>query len=240
VLTARHARAAALAGALLIGSALALAAGPAGAATWRHAAATLGGLAVITGILVVREWPVALTGSLGAAGTLLAAAFWLWRARFRTEWFPTTPIAPAPSPAPVARRGAAGMASLSSPPQPRPDDPAAILHAARRCFVELQAAWDLADIEGLRCRTTPDMLDELIAELPARGPGPNRTDVVTLQAELLGVERIGKRYVASVAFSGMIRESADAGAAPFKEVWMLTAEDEAGSDWRLARHQALM
>jgi hypothetical protein len=240
VLTARRPRAGRAAGAFLLVSALALAADPAAAATWRQAAATLGGLALLTAILVVREWPVALAGSLGAAGTLLAAALWLWRARFRTEWIPTTAIVPAPPPVPAARRGAVGVASSAAASQPWPDDPAAILHAARRCFIDLQAAWDVADIEGLRCRTTPDMLAELVAELPARGPGPNRTDVVTLQAELLGVERIGRRYLASVEFSGMIRESADACAAPFKEVWMLTAEDEAGSDWRLARHQALM
>src|SRR6185295_14236 len=110
----------------------------------------------------------------------------------------------------------------------------------RRCFVEMQAAWDVRDVAVLRARTTASMFEELDAELARRGPGPDRTDVVTLNAELIGLERHGSREVASVVFSGMIRESADAGAAPFREVWMLTAEDDAASDWRLARHQALL
>ena len=54
----------------------------------------------------------------------------------------------------------------------------------------------------------------------------------------IGLETIGIREVASVAFSGMIRESAEAGAKPFHEVWMLVRD--AGADWRLARHQALL
>ena len=240
MLSAPRARAPRVPVALLVATGLAFVADHAAAATWRHAAATIGGLAVVTGVLVVREWPVALTGWIGVAGTLLAAALWLWKARYRTEWFSSTPTA-RPLPAAVsARGGVAGMARPVPPKRSEPDDPTAVLEAARRCFIDLQAAWDLADIEGLRCRTTPDMLAELLAELPARGPGPNRTDVVTLQAELLGVERIGTRYLASVEFSGMIRESAETGAAPFKEVWLLTTEDDAGADWRLARHQALL
>ena len=73
-----------------------------------------------------------------------------------------------------------------------------------------------------------------------RGPGPNRTDVVTLDAVLLALEKIGPRYVASVEFSGMIRESSERGAAPFKEVWMLTCSEDEMRDWRLARQQALL
>jgi hypothetical protein len=64
--------------------------------------------------------------------------------------------------------------------------------------------------------------------------------VVTLDAALLALEKIGSDYVASVEFSGMIRESSDAGAAPFKEVWMLTCHKDHLPAWRLARHQALL
>jgi predicted lipid-binding transport protein (Tim44 family) len=225
---------------VLVAAGLGLGADQAAAATFRHAAATIGGLALVTGILVVREWPVGFAGWVGVAGTLLAAALWFWKARYRTEWFSSTPTARTLAPAASVRRAAAGMALQAAPPRSRPDEPAAVLQAARRCFVDLQAAWDLADIEGLRSRTTPEMLAELVAELPTRGAGPNRTDVVTLHAELLSVERVGTRYLASVEFSGMIRESADAGAAPFKEVWMLTADADGVADWRLARHLALL
>ena len=104
----------------------------------------------------------------------------------------------------------------------------------------LQAAWDLGDLERLRAHTTPQMFDDLLQELPMRGTGPNRTDVLTLDAVLLGFEQIDSRYVASVEFSGMIRESAECGAAPFKEVWMLICAGDEMRDWRLARQQALL
>jgi predicted lipid-binding transport protein (Tim44 family) len=104
----------------------------------------------------------------------------------------------------------------------------------------LQAAWDAGDVEELRRYTTAEMLDELLQELPIRGPGENRTDVVTLDAALLALEQIGSRHVASIEFSGMIRESSEQGAAPFKELWLLTRHTEDHSGWRLARHQALM
>jgi predicted lipid-binding transport protein (Tim44 family) len=115
-----------------------------------------------------------------------------------------------------------------------------LLGTARQCFLDLQAAWDAADVEGMRRRTTPHMLDELLQELTLRGEGPNRTDVVTLEASLLALEKWDGRFVASVQFSGMIRESAEFGAAPFKEVWMLTCHEDEATDWRLARQQALL
>ena len=115
-----------------------------------------------------------------------------------------------------------------------------MLDAARHCFVSLQAAWDAGDIDGLRARTTAEMLSELLEALRCRSPGPNRTDVVTLDAVLLAFDELGARYVASVEFSGMIRESVEAGAAPFKEVWMLTCQKDGPADWRLARQQALL
>jgi hypothetical protein len=40
----------------------------------------------------------------------------------------------------------------------------------------------------------------------ARGDQPNQTDVVMIEAQLLGIEELDDRYMASVEFSGMIRE----------------------------------
>ena len=115
-----------------------------------------------------------------------------------------------------------------------------MLGAARRCFIELQSAWDAGDAERMRAHTTAEMLDELLQELPNRGSGINRTDILTLHASLLMLECVGTRLLASVEFSGMIRESMDDGAKPFREVWMLTCLDAAERQWRLARQQALM
>lgn len=115
-----------------------------------------------------------------------------------------------------------------------------LLATARAQFMQLQAAWDCGDEAALRALTTAEMLQELLAQLPARGPGPNRTDVLSLDARVLAVERIGPIELASIEFSGMVCESAERGAVPFRELWMLARPAERGGTWRLARHQALM
>jgi predicted lipid-binding transport protein (Tim44 family) len=116
---------------------------------------------------------------------------------------------------------------------------AEVLEAARSRFLRLQAAWDAGDVQALGHLTTPDMLEELLPVLRNRVGGPSRTDVITLHAKLLDVEEVGAAWLASVEFSGLIRESADEGAVPFHELWMLAAAKEGAPSWRLARQQAL-
>jgi len=117
---------------------------------------------------------------------------------------------------------------------------AEVLEAARSRFLRLQAAWDAGDVQALGHLTTPDMLQELLAVLGNRVGGPSRTDVITLHAKLLDVEELGAAWLASVEFSGLIRESAEQGAVPFHELWMLAAAKDGARSWRLARQQALL
>ena len=62
-----------------------------------------------------------------------------------------------------------------------------------------------------------------------------------LNAELLEVSTKDNRHIASVHFSGMIREEAGATAAPFAEVWNLSkpSEREGGKGWVIAGIQQL-
>jgi len=106
-----------------------------------------------------------------------------------------------------------------------------------RQFVFLDAG--AGDVQALGYLTTPDMLRELLPMLTARTAGASRTDVITLHAELVGLEELGAAYLASVEFSGLIRESAEQGAVPFRELWMLACEKDGSPSWRLARQQAL-
>ena len=117
---------------------------------------------------------------------------------------------------------------------------AEVLEAARSRFLRLQAAWDAGDVQALGHLTTPDMLQELLRVLGDRVGGPSRTDVITLHATLLDVEELGAAWLASVEFSGLIRESAEQGAVPFRELWMLAAAKDGAPSWRLARQQALL
>ena len=77
--------------------------------------------------------------------------------------------------------------------------------------------------------------------LTARESRTSRTDVISLHAELLGLEELGAAYLASIEFSGLIRESAEQGEVPFRELWMLAgSKDDGAPSWRLARQQALL
>jgi predicted lipid-binding transport protein (Tim44 family) len=129
------------------------------------------------------------------------------------------------------RRDASSTASMNG---------AEVLEAARSRFLRLQAAWDAGDVQALGHLTTPDMLQELLQVLGNRVGGPSRTDVITLHATLLDIEELGAAWLASVEFSGLIRESAEQGAVPFRELWMLAAAKDGAPTWRLARQQALL
>jgi predicted lipid-binding transport protein (Tim44 family) len=130
-------------------------------------------------------------------------------------------------------------APTSSVPAPAPDDLAAFLQVARQSFVQLQAAWDRADLGALGSLTTEPLFEELREQLSARGPGPNRTEVLALDARVLALDDLNEAYVASVEFSGLIRERADDAAVPFRELWLLANLKSADRGWRLARIQAL-
>ena len=60
-----------------------------------------------------------------------------------------------------------------------------------------------------------------------------------IEAQLLGIEDTGADYMASVEFSGMIREEPSAGASPFSEVWNMTKAKTGNSGWLVAGVQAL-
>ena len=118
-------------------------------------------------------------------------------------------------------------------------DSIGFLEAAKRNFVLLQSAWDQADVPALAALMTDELLEHIRQQLRERGDRPNRTDVVMLEARLLGVEDLGPGWLASIEFSGMIREEISAGAAPFREVWSLTKPRDGSTGWLLAGVQAL-
>jgi predicted lipid-binding transport protein (Tim44 family) len=71
------------------------------------------------------------------------------------------------------------------------------------------------------------------------GVGPNKTDVVSLDAQLLGIEDLGSEYLASVEFNGVIQESPADGPSPFREVWNMSKSKDGKTGWLVAGVQAL-
>jgi predicted lipid-binding transport protein (Tim44 family) len=115
--------------------------------------------------------------------------------------------------------------------------------AAKQNFIHLQDAWDRSDIPALRAMMTDTMLAEIkaqLAEREAQAPGQvNKTEVVSLQAQLLGIEELENEYLASVEFTGMIREDPSAGPSPFREIWNMGRSKQGQMGWLVAGVQAL-
>ncbi len=114
-----------------------------------------------------------------------------------------------------------------------------LLSLARQSFARVQEAWDRADLRALSDLATAPLLDELRDQLAQRGPGPNCTEVIRLDARLLAMEELREAFIASVEFSGLIRERRDDAAAPFRELWLLANVKAGGCGWKLARVQSL-
>lgn len=118
-------------------------------------------------------------------------------------------------------------------------DKDAFLRHAKSNFIRLQAAWDKADTNDIREFTSPEVYAELRMQIQERGAQPDFTDVVTIDAELLGIETSDNDYLASVKFSGLIRSAPNAAAEPFAEVWNMAKPVNGNSGWVLAGIQQL-
>jgi predicted lipid-binding transport protein (Tim44 family) len=115
--------------------------------------------------------------------------------------------------------------------------------AAKQNFIHLQDAWDRSDIPALRAMMTDTMLAEIkvqLAEREAQAPGQiNKTEVLSLHAQLLGIEELENEYLASVEFTGIIREDPSAGPSPFREIWNMGRSKQGEMGWLVAGVQAL-
>ena len=96
------------------------------------------------------------------------------------------------------------------------------------------AAFDAKNSDDLREFTSPEMFGELNIDMMQRGSTPQTTEVVELNAELTGMHQEGPILVASVLFSGLIREEPNSPAEPFSEIWNFTRPASGASGWVLA------
>lgn len=117
-------------------------------------------------------------------------------------------------------------------------DTMTFLNVAKEQFVRIQGLWDRGDVAQLKDYLTDDLVTELspqIIEQASQGGHP--TEVVLLNAELLGMEQVAGGHLASVRFSGMLREEPGQEAFRFEEVWNLYKTADSG--WLLAGIQQI-
>lgn len=137
------------------------------------------------------------------------------------------PAAPQPAAQPSA------SAATSQSYLPAGFDAEAFARQAKQNFIRLQEANDRKDITSLRDVMTPAMFREIEAAMAERDAGPQKTEVVTLDAQVVEVVTEGPAYVASVRFSGLIKED---GGQPeqFSEIWHLQKPTNGSSGWLVA------
>jgi predicted lipid-binding transport protein (Tim44 family) len=81
------------------------------------------------------------------------------------------------------------------------------LRSAKTSFIRLQAANDRKDLSDIREYTTPEMFAEISMQLQERDNTPQTTEVLVINGELLGVANEGDFAIASVRFTGQLREN---------------------------------
>lgn len=101
-------------------------------------------------------------------------------------------------------------------------------------FIRLQAANDSRNLEDVREYTTPEMFAEIKMGWMEQGASAQRTDVISLNAEVIDVTEEDKRYIVSVRFTGLLREGAEASPEPIDELWHLTKPRTGTSGWLVA------
>lgn len=149
-----------------------------------------------------------------------------------------------------APQSAGGAGSMSAAQPAAIEEPASganisaeevdqFLKVAREQFTRLQTIWDSGNIHALSEFCTPEMTRELSHQIADRKGAANVTQVVSLQAEWLGMQDsqddFGKPVdEVRIRFSGLIREAADVAASDFDEVWTLHRAKGGDTGWMLA------
>ncbi|APV51969.1 hypothetical protein BWI17_21245 [Betaproteobacteria bacterium GR16-43] len=111
-------------------------------------------------------------------------------------------------------------APLAAAPALQPDfDVPNFLRQAKSSFIRLQAANDAKDLDDIRDFTTPEVYGEIALQLQERGDAPSRTEVVSVDARLADLARENGYDIASVRFTGLIREDDARNPEPFDEIW---------------------
>lgn len=118
-------------------------------------------------------------------------------------------------------------------------DTEGFIRNAKVGFIRLQAAHDAGDLADIREFTSPEMFAEIRMDLDQRHGLPQKTDIVSLNAEILDVAQDNYRHIVSVRFTGALREEAEAAPVAIDEVWHLTKPLSGQGGWVLAGIQQM-
>lgn len=171
---------------------------------------------------------------------IAAAVFFIFRALRRNSAPQAMPAAAGNTPyatyqAPSDLPGSASTAPASSNTRPAWFEDEPFLRQAKANFLRLQDANDKGDINDIREYTTPEMFAEISLQIQERGGKPQHTEVITLNAAIAGVATENDLVIASVRFTGLVREEQGAGSEPFDEIWHIQkSASQPNASWFIA------
>lgn len=102
------------------------------------------------------------------------------------------------------------------------------LRDAKVMFIRLQTAYDQKNLADLNTFTLPEVFAEIKMQLDERGDEPNVTEVINLNAELLDLSKQSYSSMASVRFTGSIKENNEVNS--LDEIWHFR-QLENSNDW---------
>ena len=106
---------------------------------------------------------------------------------------------------------------------------------AKASFIRLQAAHDRGDTSEIRDYTTPEMLAEISQQIKERGDAQQKSEVMFIDAHLLEVETTADMAIASVRFTGQLRELPNGEPEAFDEIWHVQKDlKDPDATWLLA------
>ena len=106
---------------------------------------------------------------------------------------------------------------------------------AKASFIRLQTAHDHGDVNEIRDYTTPEMLAEISTQINERGDAQQKTEVMFIDANLLEVETTHDMAIASVRFTGQLRDVPDGELEAFDEIWHVQKDlKDPNATWLLA------
>ena len=127
----------------------------------------------------------------------------------------------------------------ANPRIPADFDVAPFERHSKTAFIRLQAANDAKDLDDIRDFTTPEMFGEIALQFQERGLATQKTEVVSVDARVIEVVIENKKAVASVRYTGVIREDGES-AEGFDEVWHVIKDlSDDNSAWKLAGIQQI-
>jgi len=165
-------------------------------------------------------------------------AFFVWRFisnRLQPASQPSAPSNPSNlfQYQPAHNSANSSFASETIATRPIEFDETGFLRQAKTVFIRLQADYDNKNSNDIREFTTPEVFAEIQLQLQERGNELNQTEVITINAELQDIVTEPHSVIASVLFSGTLREQPTSAPITIKEIWHFT-KNENTQNWLVA------